>query len=122
MTQMTAAAAAMGFGADHAVAGVGGGFHRIRHGRIEAGPAGAAFIFGAGFEQFRAAAGTEEFARPLLIIQRTGAGAFGAVLAQHAILLGRQGILPLAVAFMHFAVGHFGLPMLLGTAFSWCFR
>src|SRR5690606_6907775 len=45
MAQMAAAGGAMAFRAAHAVAGVGGGFHRTRQRVIKARPAGAALEF-----------------------------------------------------------------------------
>src|SRR5665213_124125 len=47
MAQMAAAAGAIDLRAGHAVAGVAFDFHRLGHGRIEAGPTRTAFIFGA---------------------------------------------------------------------------
>src|SRR5215467_12220967 len=60
MTEMTAAAAAMHFGADHAVTAVGRGLNRAWLGIVEARPAGAALELGLGDEQFLAAAGAEK--------------------------------------------------------------
>src|SRR5258708_29222567 len=45
MAEMTAAPAAVDFGAGHAVAPVGRGFDRALHGIVEAWPAGAAIEF-----------------------------------------------------------------------------
>jgi hypothetical protein len=84
--QMAAAIGAMKFRAHHAVAAVGGGFHRPRLGVPEAGPAGAAVEFGMGIEQFGAAAGALELAGALFLVQRAGARALGAAFAQHAVL------------------------------------
>ena len=50
MAQMAAAAAAMHFGADHHLAGVGLGEHGAGQRLPEAGPAGAAVVFGVGRE------------------------------------------------------------------------
>ena len=52
------------------------------------------------FEQLRAAAGAGENALALFVVQRRGAGALGAVLAQHLVLLGRQFLAPLGVGFL----------------------
>src|SRR5207248_1208797 len=65
--------------------------------RVEARPAGAAFELGIRGEQFLAAAGADELAVPLLLVQRTGSGALGAVLAQHLVLSRRQLRAPLLV-------------------------
>src|SRR5258706_2826249 len=90
MAQMAAASGAIKFSAHHTVAAVGGGRHRPRLGVPEAGPAGAAVELGAGVEQFGAASGAFKLSRALFIIQRAGAGAFGAAFAQHAVLFGGE--------------------------------
>src|SRR6202012_4627341 len=88
MAKMAAALGAVKLRAGHAMAGVGRGSHRSRDGVVKAGPARAALILRAGFEQLGAAAGAKELAGALLIIERAGAGVFGAMLAQDAVLLG----------------------------------
>ena len=113
MAQMAAASGAMELGAEHAMAGVGGSFHRARQGIPEAGPAGAAFELGAGVEQLRAAAGTFELAGALFLVQRAGAGALGGMLAlvyallyglvrseDYALLMGSLAMLATVVALM----------------------
>src|SRR4051812_17635782 len=88
---MPAAAGAMEFGAGHAQAGVGGGFHRPGQGVVEAGPAGAAFEFGAGIEKLGATTGTFEFAGAFFLIEGTGTRTLSSVLAQYAMLFRGEG-------------------------------
>src|SRR5262249_26133948 len=94
MTEMTAAAAAMHFGADHAVTAVGRGLDRAWLGIVEARPAGAALELGLGDEQFLAAAGAEKRAGAFFVIQRAAARPLGAVLAHDVILLGSEDFAP----------------------------
>src|SRR4051812_42039635 len=90
MAEVTAAIRAMHFGAGHEKAAVGGGSHRPLQGLPEAGPARAALVLGRGIEEPLAAAGAEEGAGALLGVQRAAARPLRAVLAQHAIALGRK--------------------------------
>jgi len=94
MAEMTAAAAAMGLGADHEMAAVDRRFDRSRLGVIEARPAGAALEFLLRLEQSLAAAGAVERTRTLLEIEGAAAGPLGSMLAHDVILLGRQNLAP----------------------------
>src|SRR5436853_936605 len=97
MPQMAAAIGAMKLRPQHAMAGVGRGFHRPRLGVVKTGPAGAAVEFGRSIEQFGAAAGTLELAGALFMIQGTGTRTFGAMLDQNPVLFGREGAKGLGV-------------------------
>src|SRR5579863_5324300 len=88
MAQMPAATAAMHLGANHEKAAVARRFDRAVERRREARPAGAAVEFGAGVEQLLTAAGAMIDPGTVLLVERAGSGALGAVLAQDAILLG----------------------------------
>src|SRR5262245_27746479 len=98
MPQMAAAAAAMHFGAQHAIAAVLGGFDRAVDWSVEAWPAGAALELGLRREQRLVAGGANECARALFIEQRAAARPLGAVLAHDVILLGRQQLAPLRLS------------------------
>src|SRR5215470_9324335 len=76
--EVTAAAAAMHFGADHAVARIGRRLHRAGIRIVEARPAGAAFELGLRDEELLSA--TRAIKRPgtLFVIQRTAPGPLGA--------------------------------------------
>src|SRR5579863_9601042 len=69
-------------------------------------PAAAAVVFGRALEQFLAAAGAHISAGLPGMGVLAGEGRFGAVLAAHLILLGRELFLPFGVGFLDF-VGHF---------------
>src|SRR5688500_17719563 len=90
VTEVTAALAAVHFGANHEVAVVIGCSDRALDRLEEAGPPGAAFEFPCGDEQLLAAACTGEGARALLLQQRAGAGPLGRMLSQDLVLLRRQ--------------------------------
>src|SRR5215470_14646513 len=81
MAEMTAAPAAVDFGAGHAVAPVGRGFDRALHGIVEARPAGAAIEFLLRHEQWLTAPRALEGAVAFFIIECTASGRLGAVLA-----------------------------------------
>src|ERR1700726_4588680 len=101
MAEMAAAAAAMHLGAGHEKAAVGVGLDHLFERRREARPAGAAVELRAGVEQGLAAAGAVVDPGAVLLVERARAGALGAVLAQHPVLLGRQAFAPLLVAQRH---------------------
>src|SRR5262249_46468665 len=91
LTEMSAAARAVHFGARHAVAAVlgrrdGGLIVRCEKAR----PPGPALELGVGVEQRLAAAGALEGAVALFAIQRTRAARLGGVLAQDAERFRRQ--------------------------------
>src|SRR5580700_1845574 len=98
MAEMPAAAAAMHLGAGHEKAAVGVGLDHLFERRREARPAGAAVELRAGVEQRLAAAGAVIDPGAVLLVERARPGALGAVLAQHAVLLGRQAPAPFLVA------------------------
>src|SRR5437762_8678665 len=100
VAEMAAALGAVHLGAAHEEAAVGRCAHGAGQRLPERGPARAAFELGAGIEQRRAAAGAAEGALALLLIERAGAGALGAVLAQHLVLLRIERLAPLLVAFL----------------------
>src|SRR5678816_4850058 len=56
-----------------------------RDGGEEGGPSGARVELHLGGEERQAAAGAGEHARPLLLVERAGAGSLGVLLAQHAV-------------------------------------
>ena len=95
MTEMTAAAAAMAFGAQHAVAAVFGVLDGAGLRIVEARPAGAALEFLLGDEQRLIAAGTGESTGPLFEVKRAAARPLRAVLAHDVKLLRREQFLPL---------------------------
>src|SRR5690606_8987760 len=90
MPLMAAAIAAMDFGADHAERIVDIGAKGTGNEGVEARPAGAALKLGGGVEQRLIAARVSENTLPMLIEQRRGKGAFGALFAQDVIGLGRE--------------------------------
>src|ERR1051325_4346758 len=73
MAEMTAAAAAVDLGTDHAVTLVARALDRAGLGIVEARPAGAALELGLGDEQLLPAAGAVERAGALFVIQCTAA-------------------------------------------------
>src|SRR5262245_7032592 len=89
---------AMHLGAPHKQAAVLMGAHRLfRRRLVEAGPTGARVELGAGVEQRLAA--TDAFVHAIVVVVPVlaGEGAFGAVLAGHAVLLRRQLLAPLLI-------------------------
>src|SRR5690242_5176640 len=97
VAKMAAALAAMHFGAAHEEAAILGGAYRAVQRLVEAGPTSATFEFCIRSKQLLPAAGADEFAVALLGIQRTGAGALRAMLAQHLIGGRRQLRAPLFI-------------------------
>src|ERR1700752_4053772 len=89
MAEMTAAAAAMAFGADHAVGAILRFLDRAGLGIVEARPAGAALELLLRLEQHLPAARAGEGAGALLVVERAAARPLGAVLAHDVKLLGR---------------------------------
>ena len=87
MAEMAAAALAMHLGASHEKAAVALGFDRVFKRLVKARPAGAAVEFGRGLEQRLAAPGAMIDARIVVLVERAGAGALGAVLTQNPVLL-----------------------------------
>src|SRR3977135_37504 len=103
VTQMSAAAPAMHLRAWQQQDAVGGGADRVRQRTIEARPPGTAVVFGIGREQRKIAAGADEHALALLVIERARTRDLRAVQAQHVILrLGQHGS-PFAVALLQLA-------------------
>src|SRR5438270_828819 len=106
MAEMSAALGAVDFGPRHAVLAILGGGDRVGTQRDEkARPPGAALEFRVGLEEGLPAAGAREGARPFFPVERAGARRLGAVLAEHAILIGRQRLAPVVFAFLY---GHAG--------------
>ena len=102
MAKVTAAVAAMHLGSRHAVAAI----NRCRNRLVidwlgEARPAGAAVEFRSGLEQRLTAPDAEKTAFPLFPVQRARTAWFGAVLAQHFELLGRQRLTPVVFGLLH---------------------
>src|SRR5262245_17711806 len=94
---MAATAAAMHFGARHAVAAIVGRLDRAGLRIVEAGPAGAAFEFPLGDKQFLITTRAAECPRAFFVIQRAASRPLGAVLAHDVKLLGRQNLAPFGV-------------------------
>src|SRR5262249_34062882 len=88
--EMAATAAAAHLGTHQAIAAVARGFDRAWHRIVKARPACAALEFRLRHEQRLAAAGADEGAGALLVVQRAAAGTLGAVPAHHLVLLGRE--------------------------------
>src|SRR5919108_791126 len=109
---MAPAVGAMHFHARHAVRAIRRGRNGAGQRPEEAGPARAALVLGARLEQRMAAGRAAVFAGALLVVERAGAGAFGAMLAQHAELLGREQAAPLGVGFLdrEVFIRHFNAP------------
>src|SRR5689334_16037926 len=100
VAEMAAAAAAMHLGAQHAEGTVLGGADGVFERLVEARPAGPAFELGIGGEQRQVATGAGEDALAMLLEERAGAGALGALLAQDLVLLRRQLRAPLGVGLL----------------------
>src|SRR5215831_11085100 len=90
MAEMTAAPAAVDFGAGHAVAPVDRGFDRTFRGIVEARPAGAAVEFLLRHEQWLGAPRTYKGAVAFFVIERAASRRLGAVLAHDLVLLRRE--------------------------------
>src|SRR3546814_2810829 len=105
MAKVALAGGAVDFRAGHAVAAVGWGrpARSIACRGPESRPAAAALVFGVRREDFRAAAGAAENARPLFVIQLARARPLGAMAAQHMLGFGGEGLGD------GFSVGHGGL-------------
>src|ERR1700722_10896931 len=97
MAEMAAAAAAMHFGAGHAVSPIGCGLDRSRLRIVETRPAGAALELLLRSKQRLFAAGTIERAGTLLVIECATARPLGAVLAHDVELLGSEDFLPFRI-------------------------
>jgi len=98
MAEVTAAAAAQDFGADHPVGGIGAGNDRALQRLVEARPARAAIELGRRGEQSLVAPGTGKNALAMLLVERAGEGAFGAGLPQDVIALWAQLLEPGRIA------------------------
>jgi len=85
--KMTTAAVAMHLGADHAEGAILGRPDSVFQRLIEARPTGAALKLGLGREKRMIATGTGENTLAVLIQERAGPGALGALVAQNFILL-----------------------------------
>src|SRR4051794_17928521 len=95
---MTAAAAAMHLSADHEKAAVGMGLDCVFERLVKARPAGAAVEFGGGIEERLTASGAMIDTGIVNLVERAGAGALGAVLAQHPVLRRVQPRSPFLIA------------------------
>ena len=80
VAEVAAAARTVHLGAAHEVAAVLVGPHRPGHGPVEARPARAAFVLGVRLKELLAAAGAAEHAAAVLLVERAGAGALGAMM------------------------------------------
>jgi hypothetical protein len=98
MAEMAAASAAMHLGAGHEKAAVGLRLDGVVDRCEEARPACPAVELGIRGKQWLAATGTVVNARAILLIEQTGAGAFGAVLAQHSVRRWRKPTPPVLFA------------------------
>src|ERR1700691_2129145 len=101
VTEMTAAAAAMHFGAHHAVGAVGRGLHRPGLRIVETRPAGAALEFLLRGKQRLIAAGAVKGAGPFLVIERAATRRLGAVRPHDLELFRREELAPLRVGMRH---------------------
>src|SRR5260370_4139747 len=97
MAEMPAATVAMNLGARHEKAAVGCRFDRGVERCREARPAGAAVELRGGVEHRLPAAGAMINPGAVLLVERAGPGALGAVFAQHALLRGVQPPVPLGI-------------------------
>src|SRR4051812_19200323 len=97
MPEVSAALRAVHFGARHGIAAVLGSADRRIERTPEAWPSGSALELRIRREQRVAARSAGEPPRPLLLIERAGAGTLGPMLTQHLILAGRQRLLPFLV-------------------------
>src|SRR4051812_37466436 len=97
---MAAALGAVHFGPGHEEAAVGRGADATGQRLPEGRPAGAALEFRGRVEQWLAATGADKRTGALLLVQRTGEGTLGAVLAQHAVLLRIELLAPLLVTLL----------------------
>src|SRR5438067_10537580 len=88
-----------------ALGGDGAAVGRAREPR----PAGAAVELGLGAEELGAAAGAEEAAGLVVVPERAGEGALGALLTENAVLLGRQLAAPLLVGLLYALVHGAGI-------------
>src|SRR5438445_10273445 len=105
VAEMAAAPTAVHLHPLHAVARIPCRGDRAGLGRArEAGPAGAALEFVVRAEQLGAASRAEEAARLVVVPKRAAEGALGPLLAEDAVLLGRQLAAPLFVAFLDLVV------------------
>src|SRR3546814_12852880 len=94
MAKVALAGGAVDFRAGHAVAAVGGGRHAraIARRGPETRQAAAASVFGVRREDLRAAAGAAENARTRFVIQPARAGPLGALVAEHMLGCGGEGL------------------------------
>lgn len=106
MSEVAIAFGADHFGPDHAVAVIADFLDRlwIDH-VVEAGPTGTGIELGAGIKQGRTAARAMKIAIAFEIVIDPGPGAFGALLAEHMILLRSQLGFPVDFGFFDF-IGH----------------
>src|ERR1700752_80868 len=97
MAEVTAAAAAMAFGADHAVGAVLRFLDRARLRVVEARPAGPALELLLRLEQLLPAARASKGAGALLVVERAAPRPLAAMLAHDVKLLGGQDLAPLGL-------------------------
>lgn len=97
MPLVTTAAAAVVFAARHDQFEIHLGDHGIGQGLPEARPTGTAVELGLGAEQRQSAAGTDERATAMLLIERTGEGALGTFTTQHRIGGGTEPLFPFSI-------------------------
>src|SRR5690242_3850791 len=103
MPEVTAAGCAMDFGAHHTVAAIDGRLDRAIDRLIEARPSGPALELELRLEKRLAAAYTRKSTGSLLLQQSAASRRLGAMLAHHAVLLGRQHAAPLRFG-MHYGI------------------
>src|SRR6266540_4017243 len=90
VSEMAATTPAMHFRARHEPGPIGRRFHRIGKRLVKTWPTRSAFKFGLGAKERLVAPGAHEHPFTLLLVQWTGSGSLGAVLAQHVVLLGGE--------------------------------
>src|SRR5579883_1528488 len=100
VAKMPAAAAAMHLRSQHPEGTVLGDADGVVERLIEARPAGAALELGLGGEQGQVAAGAGEDALAVLVQERAGPGALGALVAQDLILLRGELGAPLGIGLL----------------------
>lgn len=95
--EMAKATCAMNFRAFHEKRPVRLGLDGIGERLIKAWPAGTALKFRIGREQRQIAAGADESALALLLVQRAASGAFRTMLAQDRVLVGVKALAPIHI-------------------------
>lgn len=99
---MAAATGAVVLGARIEETGILAGLYMIGDDAEEAGPASAAIVFHRRGEEWQLTGGTGECALAFFEVERATLGGFGPLFAEDVVLLRRQQLAPLVVAFDNF--------------------